>query len=593
MKLDITPFHPEQDDSPRQAMPDVPPRDHDAQTPVPNPVGAPRRDERSDPDLLAPEPIPRGHDNTDLDSGRAPEPRHEVSDPGNRPPEPPPCGRTAAAPVPDAEPVPQQDDNPTSAQPPPEPAPCGGDAVPPPPGGQPGPAPQEGFDPAHVHCELPTVGAAINGTWFDGRDYWLQVNGIWRLFRKADISLHMRVAHSISDQRRADRGPSQLDVALEQVHQTRCVDGAAPFVFRRDDFVRFGGKQYLNIARSRIVEPAAGPRAWGEGFPWIAGFLDNLFDPCEQLEFFLSWFAYAYRHALAGTPRNGQVIYLAGDVNQGKTLASNVLIGELFGGHMDASDYLLGESRFNKELFEVGLWTVDDTVPSSDPRKQQLYSAMLKKIPANYAFSYHPKFRDQILLPWAGRVVVTCNADPESIRILPDIEMSMLDKICLFLIRTADRDFHGAADHIRAEHPAFARWLHDYEIPPHCQGSARFGVRCYHHPALMETARQSGRTAGFIELLERFLRSWFELPQHREWTGTATDLLASLMSESATRDIACNYTPDKIGRRLSQLMGEGYPINYNRESTAQRSRTWAIGREALNNQAPGVGANPG
>ena len=32
------------------------------------------------------------------------------------------------------------------------------------------------------------------------------------------------------------------------------------------------------------------------------------------------------------------------------------------------SDYLLGESHFNKELFEVGLWTVDDTVPSSDPR---------------------------------------------------------------------------------------------------------------------------------------------------------------------------------------------------------------------------------
>jgi hypothetical protein len=351
-------------------------------------------------------------------------------------------------------------------------------------------------------------------------------------------------------------------------------------VFSREETTTFAGKRYLNTSRSRIVEPAAGPLKWGEGFPWLADFLDSLFDPDEQLDFFISWLAYAYRNAHAGKPRNGQAIFLAGDVNQGKTLLSNVLLGGLFGGNMDASEFLLGESRFNKELFEVGMWTVDDTVPSSDPKKQQLYSAMLKKIPANYAFQYHPKFRDQIMLPWAGRVVITCNADPESIRILPDIEMSILDKICLFAIRTARRDFTDAADRIRAELPAFARWLLDYQIPEHCRGDVRFGVKCYHHAALIETARQSGRTAGFIELLERFLRSRFAHPYRGDWTGTATDMLAEMMAHDATRHVAAKYTPDQIGRRLGQLKSQGYPIDYARIPGGSRVRSWTIRRDA-------------
>ena len=443
-----------------------------------------------------------------------------------------------------------------------------------------------------------TIGAAINGVWFDGRDYWLKRDAVWQLWRKADLLLHVRVARSVSDKRRSDGSPSQLDVALEQIHQTKRVDGAAPFVLRQDDIVHFGGKTYLNTARPRIVVPVAEPVGWGCGFPWLADFLDDLFEPgenpdhpCGQLEFFLSWLAYAYQNGHAGTPRNGQAIFIAGDPDQGKTLLSSLVIGGLFGGVTDASDYLLGESKFNKELFEVAVWSVDDTVPSSDPRKKQLYSAMLKKIPANYAFLYQAKFCDQIMLPWAGRVVVTCNADPESIRILPDIEMSMLDKISLFRIRSALRDFTDAAARISEELPSFARWLLDYQIPEHCRGGTRFGVRSYHDPSLLETARQSGQTASFIELLERFFSS--RPANAPDWTGSATDLLADMVSTEATWHIAAKYTADKIGHRLGQLQREGYQISYARERSASRSRRWSIPRSALLNPPAEPAANPG
>ncbi|MCH7228585.1 primase-helicase family protein [Haloferula sp. A504] len=423
-----------------------------------------------------------------------------------------------------------------------------------------------------------TIGSAIDGIWFDGRDYWRRVDGVWRLYKRPDIACHLRVAHGITDERPQGATFSQMDQVLNQIQSVKVVDGAAPFIYRREAMVKFGAKRYLNIARHDLLKPAEDPQPWGASFPYIAALLDGYFDPPEQLDYFLSWLAYAYQHARAGRPRNGQAIFIAGDVNLGKTLVSNVLVGDLLGGHMDASDYLLGESRFNKELFEVGLWTVDDTVPSSDPRKQQLYSAMLKKIPANYSFRYHPKFRDEIMLPWAGRVIITCNADPESIRILPDVEMSLLDKVMLFQVANVERDFVDAAKRIRAELPAFARFLADYRIPEHCVGDARFGVKCYHHPELVEAAQQSSRTGVFIEILEMFCRSLFGNSDIEEWVGSSSQLLSEMLNDETTKHVAEKYTPEQLGRLLGKLEAQGYP-GVKRMPRQNRVRLWRITRD--------------
>jgi len=72
-----------------------------------------------------------------------------------------------------------------------------------------------------------------------------------------------------------------------------------------------------------------------------------------------------------------------------------------------------------------------------------------------------------------------------------------------------------------------------------------------------------------------------------------TDLLASLMSECAARDIARNYTPDTVGRRLGKLRQEGYPVNCGRESTTGRNRVWAIPRNAFIDQPAGTETDPG
>jgi hypothetical protein len=159
--------------------------------------------------------------------------------------------------------------------------------------------------------------------------------------------------------------------------------------------------------------------------------------------------------------------------------------------------------------------------------------------------------------------------------------MSLLDKINLFKIRTARRDFRNAAERIQAELPFFARYLLDYQIPEHCQGEPRFGVKSYHHPELIETAQQSSKTAAFIELLEMFKESIFSDASRTEWSGSASQLLAEMMADETTKNIAAKYSPDQIGRRMAQLMAQGYPVEFLRVAGGNRIRKWRLRREDL------------
>ena len=46
----------------------------------------------------------------------------------------------------------------------------------------------------------------------------------------------------------------------------------------------------------------------------------------------------------------GQALILVGSTNKGKSLLSNRVISALVGGFADASDYLSGQTNFNKDL---------------------------------------------------------------------------------------------------------------------------------------------------------------------------------------------------------------------------------------------------
>jgi len=214
---------------------------------------------------------------------------------------------------------------------------------------------------------------------------------------------------------------------------------------------------------------------------------------------------------------------------------------------------------------------MDDVTPLSDAAKHRHYTALLKKMVANRIFSADEKFRKVQTVEWCGRVVVTTNLDPESIRILPALDVSNQDKLSLFRIRTKDRQFpEDVVDIITGELPALGRWLIDWEAPAEVRGSVRYGVKPYIEESLQIEARQSSDTAQFEELLGAFLQ---QLPEGtREWAGTATDLMAQLAGIDGFGPLLRDVTPVKIGRQLAKLESGGY-LRFERHATA---RTWRV-----------------
>lgn len=443
--------------------------------------------------------------------------------------------------------------------------------------------------------ETEMLGNAVKDLWHDGKNYYRKDGyGEWKPFTKEDCVSHLAVTRGLSSRMDGDR-PSEVSRAMEYLRDWQAVTGAAPFVFQPTGVVTKNGVKFLNTHTRRPLQPAGrGIRGaeWGPGgeFPFLSRYFDGLFDPAEQLPYFLSWLARFYRGAHDQNLESGQNIFLLGFPGVGKTFLSQGLLGMLMGGAADAEDYLLGKTQFNSELFEVGLWTVDDNSATVDPGTHRKFTAMSKKMAANTTFSYHAKFRVPCSVDWLGRVVVTANDDEESARIVPDLSMSNIDKLMLLRAsKVAAVEFPARRELLailRAELPHFARYLLDYNIPEHCLSTSRFGIRSYHEKSLMVTAEQSSRSAGFSEIVEDWKQTYFgENPALPHWEGTAYQFLKALNKDQlGTAAGIRSLTADVVGRQLATLRAKGFPLEIIESPTG--SRIWRIHREELPSATP-------
>ena len=422
--------------------------------------------------------------------------------------------------------------------------------------------------------EADRVGGAVTEVYFDGREYWTQLpNGQWQARNKADIAMKLRVKRGLSAT--VNRGVtfSQVDQALDQIQEQQCIACAAPLIHRPKGIVYINGQRVLNTSTVEMFQPSDDTQVDpSRDFPWLQNYFSTFFDPVEQLDYFYAWLRRWYASALDGCMLPGQASFFAGVPNTGKTLLSTGILSRIFGGHIDASSFLSGEDNFNSHLFNSAVWAVDDVVPLTDTKTHLRFSALIKKMAANRTFSVREKYRVDKLIEWNGRVVVTCNTDPESIRILPDVDLSNRDKINLF--RVADRDTftfpRNVADIIHTELPFFLRWLLNWTPPDNVLGESRYGVQTYCEASLFEAARQSSSAYSFLEVLLKF----FEGHAPEVWTGSATELLSAMLNDAeGLSGIAAKYTTRQVGRELSKLASQGYPMVQRR---LHATRVWDI-----------------
>ena len=431
--------------------------------------------------------------------------------------------------------------------------------------------------------EAESTARAVENIFHDGRAYWRKLpNDYWKAFEKADISMHLKVSRGVTP--KPDKsGVSPVESALEHIQNMQHIEGAAPFLFRPAGLINRGGLRYLNTSNVKVLTPAEGVAVWGPDgqFPWLSQ-LTFIIPDAYARSIWLAWLAWAYKHAYKMEPTSGQVLFLCGPAGTGKTLLNRGVMAGLFGGlFAEAGAFLTQTDGFNSELFNVPWWCQDDGSIHSGYTSKVRFTEMIKRVAANSAFRCNEKFKKAVTNEWLGRLVITCNADEESIRQIPETNLSNADK--LILIRTSEKAPHvypsrAEVDRILArELPWFARWLLDWKIPAELMGESRFGVKHYADPTLVETSRHSSPNAGFSEILEDWRRQYFTMrePKADFWEGTAYQLQKEILLDPTATHAMRDFTVDSIGRHLVVMKNKGERLEV---SSNGENRVWKLFR---------------
>lgn len=231
----------------------------------------------------------------------------------------------------------------------------------------------------------------------------------------------------------------------------------------------------------------------------------------HQLIRLISWMSHAYKNAarMAGHPSRGQALFIAGKPGRGKGFLGRQLLPMLMGGGVDAGGYYLDGTRFNAGIVDKPIHYIDDKLGSTSRSKRIAFTELLKITVANGCLRYEAKFGNAVeTLPWAGRIVVMCNDDPQSLSVLPDLDMSTRDKFMMLMFGDAQYPFSGGPDGfaqnmkwLAEEIPYFARFLLGWEIPWVIR-DPRFGVAAYQHASMRQAAAENGLTQVLVDVLE-------------------------------------------------------------------------------------------
>ena len=395
------------------------------------------------------------------------------------------------------------------------------------------------------------IGAVISDAWFDGTKYYRQFNDQrWMTVAKEDFAKWLRIRGL--DPRDYNGEPSEILQAEMHVQEKCRIDGIAPFLFDERGIVEANGQRLLNTSRVKALQPSTQIGKWGEHFPFIAEMLDSQFGK-EQLPFWLGWLKRFYCSALTGRLQKGQALFLVGDVDSGKTLLGQHVIGPLVGGSADASDYVAGDSDFNKHLIPVALWVIDDGKLAIDARTRMKFGEMVKRIVANPQIIYRAMYHDAQMITWSGRLVVTLNKDSYSIQMLPDLGTSMEEKVLVFHIEKPKKLWlpgEKLEPLIASELPHLARYLVDMETEEHVVGPNRLGIKSFVHEEVRSLSLHSSGVGDHMEIVDL----WNTRTTHNgePWLGTSSAWYAEVMTDEVLRPLIGKMNPRAIGKRFSE-----------------------------------------
>lgn len=412
----------------------------------------------------------------------------------------------------------------------------------------------------------------------------------WDSMASEQAKRHLKVGFSLADTLGENDDYSEVDQALHHIETKNRVTAALPFPLWEDTVVTHNGERFLNMCQTKLTLPAEGPHTWGDRFPWVSDYVDGLFENQQNKEAFLAWLRQWYTKVRQnrGDGGRGVATFLVGPTGSGKTLMTRWILGGIFGGYADVCSSFVDGKGFNSNNFKHVVWCIDDAKSITTPAAIQAFSSEVKRVVANPDYDYDSKFGYKGTVPFNGRFVCSLNTGVDEIKLLPDVDMHMMDKVQLLctssrICPTPDRDT------INKEIPHFLAWLEQSETPAWLlektpemveRGlSWRFGFKPYHDPHVLEESRSLAKSAELGEVISMWLnhiqvtdgslkgRPGYD-EKTKKWTCTATELLSELgNTDSIRRVIPKGMTTGTLGKMLTKLEETGKLTNLTRKKT--------------------------
>jgi hypothetical protein len=250
----------------------------------------------------------------------------------------------------------------------------------------------------------------------------------------------------------------------------------------------------------------------------------------EQLGVFLDWLAHARRAVLKGKRTQTPAIALVGGRGAGKSLAIEIINRSLGNRTAKAYQYFSGDNRFNADLVGTELLVIDDDAASRDPRSRVAFAQNLKSNLFSASFRVEGKGTNAVQTQPVHALAIAVNEDPEHLRVLPEIDESMEDKISLFRVQQAPIP-HGSgysyvSDMLTKGMPAFLWELDIRDISESYDHVGR--LKTFWHPEITEALGGMSPERHLLELIHQCWSVTEAINNHGEWIGTASELEALL-----------------------------------------------------------------
>lgn len=338
------------------------------------------------------------------------------------------------------------------------------------------------------------------------------------------------------------------------------------------------GLEWIEELNELNIETMEGEHEDACRFPILWRFFNNLFNRDEHDQRHLVWgiMQDTYIALLKGCdeknlPSQAPALFIAGEPSAGKTLLSEI-IRVIYGGRRGFPyEYLTGVTNFNEELFEATLMLIDDEADKTDIRARHNLSQKLKQFTVGAGNRLHGKGAKALESTPLWRVLMLCNMDEDSLRVLPPIDMCG-DKFVLL-------KGHGASvplptdsplkkrmlwRAITEELPFFRHWLRNiYKLPAEYGPTPRFPVKPWHHPEVVELLEETAPWRETWDMLCRTLMrhgmaeyNGQKLPDNC-YVGTCQEMVEQLRDDYETYKLTKAEVDGlkvrSIGRYLKQI----------------------------------------